>query len=191
MCGEKPTNDHMAVVRWGSPPHVRGKELFVGCIHLRLGITPACAGKRTMRSSTWCWKRDHPRMCGEKATANASNSLKRGSPPHVRGKGKGNEFKSKRFGITPACAGKRLSAYQNRAKGGDHPRMCGEKFGQVSRTFFPLGSPPHVRGKDYILADLIGRSGITPACAGKRLYFSGFNRAQWDHPRMCGEKTIF
>ena len=50
----------------GSPPRMRGKELsFVG-FQLHTGITPAYAGKRPPGSSSGSWKKDHPRVCGEK-----------------------------------------------------------------------------------------------------------------------------
>ena len=51
----------------GSPPHVRGKANHIhGGVGLN-GITPACAGKSRHRRSDWSWRRDHPRMCGEKS----------------------------------------------------------------------------------------------------------------------------
>ena len=53
-----------------------------------------------------------------------------------------------------------------------------------------MGSPPHVRGKVTPSAKNIHTSGITPACAGKRLRPNRKEPARWDHPRMCGEKTF-
>ena len=46
VCGEKPFPAPLVGFRWGSPPRVRGKgDSGMMRVH-RLGITPACAGKR-------------------------------------------------------------------------------------------------------------------------------------------------
>ena len=50
---------------------------------------------------------DHPRVCGEKYYGTFHPHMHLGSPPRVRGKGKKGLKKSPRYGITPACAGKR------------------------------------------------------------------------------------
>ena len=50
--------------------------------------------------------------------------------------------------ITPAYAGKRLGGDLIEPRGGDHPRVCGEK-GKAQPDFSdPKGSPPRMRGKD-------------------------------------------
>ena len=46
VCGEKCAGTISTRSAWGSPPRVRGKELFVRRPLHALGITPACAGKR-------------------------------------------------------------------------------------------------------------------------------------------------
>ena len=134
------------------------------------GITPACAGKSrkqlshpsTLQGSPprvrgkavdaavyrGRWK-DHPRVCGEK------NSLQHPAPLC--------------FGITPACAGKRI-----------HYSI---------QHHCALGSPPRVRGKGGA-ADVDKHAlGITPACAGKSLFVLRPVEGGGDHPRVCGEKT--
>ena len=47
-----------------------------------------------------------------------------------------------------------------------------------------------MRGKDVYNEGecLIGR--ITPACAGKSLRLYSFMVMPWDHPRVCGEKSL-
>ena len=47
-----------------------------------------------------------------------------------------------------------------------------------------------MRGKEYRLSKMNRRRRITPACAGKSLCADGLNGGTWDHPRVCGEKTI-
>ena len=154
-------------------------------------ITPACAGKRMRRSykKTASW--DHPRMCGEKQLLLYRRNARLGSPPHVRGKGAEGAEPAVHHGITPACAGKRSFCPCLQRSCWDHPRMCGEKTGNLFIVPHRGGSPPHVRGK----ARLCGRRSplhrITPACAGKRTHgLSALPRVQ-DHPRMCGEKAAY
>ena len=90
-----------------TPPHVRGKERSTACNAGAGGITPACAGKSTVRwvcqSPGW----DHPRVCG----------------------GKDRQSRCTRItpGITPAYAGKSAVEPILSAHARDHPRVCGEK----------------------------------------------------------------
>ena len=79
----------------GSPPDVPEK-----------GITPACAGKSNIVSRFQRRTQDHPRVCGEKRSAEYEKPLKMGSPPHVRGKGIRRINSCDYARITPACAGK-------------------------------------------------------------------------------------
>ena len=57
---------------------------------------------------------------------------------------------STRAGITPACAGKSTCFVVIGGLNKDHPRMCGEKcyWGPLTQNF--SGSPPHVRGKEFL-----------------------------------------
>ena len=93
-------------------------------------------------------------------------------------------------GITPACAGKSLSAEIQGLEAEDHPRVCGEKSPFPACLALPPGSPPRVRGKvlDYRVGADSG--GITPACAGKSQQRNIRLHLQKDHPRVCGEKPI-
>ena len=66
-------------------------------------------------------------MRGEKLFSAAANMQQLGSPPHARGKAFYSPFVSRYIRITPACAGKRLTAEDITTWGWDHPRMRGEK----------------------------------------------------------------
>ena len=66
-------------------------------------------------------------MRGEKNAVNTSPRGTLGSPPHARGKGGSNGANGQAGGITPACAGKSVSAGGSHHEPGDHPRMRGEK----------------------------------------------------------------
>ena len=170
MCGEKTRSERLSTRASGSPPRVRGKVVHRPWRRLRLGITPAYAGKSRSQPRLPCTGRDHPRMCGEKFSSRSSADLRHGSPPHVRGKGCPRE-----------CAW---------PLGEDHPRVCGEKCQSWAHSACRMGSPPHVRGKVCCacLYDLI--DGITPAYAGKRTRHPWCVRDTGDHPRACGEKAV-
>ena len=152
------------------------------------GITPACAGKRSRRTGRRWSSRDHPRVCGEKPKVMNLVLVRPGSPPHVRGKELRTAFKPCRLGITPACAGKSVTYRCYISEGKDHPRMCGEKQRSAESVTIPMGSPPHVRGKDRLWQKRFHEVGITPACAGKRRAQDRQDPPRGDHPRMCGEK---
>ena len=127
MCGKKPKVMNLVLVRPGSPPHVRGKELRTAFKPCRLGITPACAGKSGKGSHRTDRGQDHPRMCGEKGAPCRWGSRWRGSPPHVRGKDGKTPLLLDAGRITPACAGKSGWPSFGPPAHQDHPRMCGEK----------------------------------------------------------------
>ena len=135
VCGEKALFGNGTFYGIGSPPRVRGKAIALppfslglgitpacagksdcfSTLHLKKGITPACAGKSASHLISTAAYQDHPRVCGEKITTRAILPAALGSPPRVRGKeqpcssGDGNE------GITPACAGKRVTISQRHA----------------------------------------------------------------------------
>ena len=108
VCGEKALSSWLSSSSPGSPPRVRGKASPVRFSGSSSGITPACAGKRTVMCSPSWLRRDHPRVCGEKADEREPVVRPSGSPPRVRGKDRHLCDAVRREGITPACAGKRL-----------------------------------------------------------------------------------
>ena len=106
VCGEKSKFYQMAMENKGSPPRVRGKDVFGIFGNVGGGITPACAGKSQRRGFQGFSRKDHPRVCGEKSTSMSMINCGWGSPPRVRGKGYHEETKISNIRITPACAGK-------------------------------------------------------------------------------------
>ena len=92
--------------------------------------------------------------------------------------------------ITPAYAGKSTSVQDRSCEHEDHPRLCGEKAPETVYHIKEKGSPPPMRGKAaYIITSAL-QIGITPAYAGKRGVFVQQMEALWDHPRLCGEKSL-
>ena len=172
----------------GSPPRMRGKGRRWPESVAANGITPAYAGKSSGPMQKFGMSGDHPRVCGEKQRTLAVQDEPQGSPPRVRGKAFGTTLPSCASGITPARAGKRVSARLTRPTRRDHPRACGEKTRRTLPRTPKTGSPPRVRGK-ALFANL-QRPGerITPARAGKRPAGGHHRAASRDHPRACGEK---
>ena len=86
VCGEKRGVRLPGGLGRGSPPRMRGKADAATHGFLTQGITPAYAGKSRSRKCTRAEHGDHPRMCGEKTRLKMFQKIKKGSPPHVRGK---------------------------------------------------------------------------------------------------------
>ena len=152
------------------------------------GITPACAGKSHFSPRCSSSRQDHPRVCGEKFDSVTTMRSFLGSPPRMRGKERFPPQHSCIYGITPACAGKRLSLFGKTYPEQDHPRVCGEKAVPSLSGEGISGSPPRVRGKVVHRPWRRLRLGITPAYTGKRPPAARWNSLAGDHPRVCGEK---
>ena len=112
-----------------------------------------------------------------------------GSPPRMRGKATKTGCFHPGVRITPAYAGKRVSAAMLALTLSDHPRVCGEKNIPFLRSFRVWGSPPRMRGKGADLGRGRRALGITPAYAGKSVQVETLTPYIQDHPRICGEKN--
>ena len=187
MCGEKGRGNGVNLWAGGSPPRVRGKCRPEGRRGHHFGITPACAGKTSVREVVIRQFRDHPRVCGENFEGAEHDAACEGSPPRVRGKRRVRTPRACASGITPACAGKTKITRGRRGVLGDHPRVCGENILHAACDYLGRGSPPRVRGKQFASSACIKGIGITPACAGKTSSPEARRRPDRDHPRVCGE----
>ena len=127
MGGEKNFSFCISNLTRGSPPHGRGKVRTRPSKAPPAGITPAWAGKSSVRSFIGRSRGDHPRMGGEKIVYDLPIKQEEGSPPHGRGKAVVNVVTGAFPGITPAWAGKSKSSYFSCFPLKDHPRMGGEK----------------------------------------------------------------
>ena len=166
MCGEQISPGALQLNIEGSPPRVRGTAILGDPDAAEGGITPACAGNRVFCVSFRSHAEDHPRVCGEQKSMIACVSMYCGSPPRVRGTALNQSYYFIVFGITPACAGNRLSAILDKLQGGDHPRVCGEQTIRRKRQLHGEGSPPRVRGTAALRSGMPACRRITPACAG-------------------------
>lgn len=105
--GEKHDKIYLPFHYLGSPPHTRGKAASIKEFLYGERITPAYAGKRYFRLTARRLDRDHPRIRGEKLSRQSPCHIRKGSPPHTRGKEHFTGGGIVVFGITPAYAGKR------------------------------------------------------------------------------------
>ena len=189
MCGEKADITGHNIVCRGSPPRMRGKAVRVVALELRIGITPAYAGKSIGGSDANKCPWDHPRVCGEKKDNPDEWSEVQGSPPRMRGKAGLVQIVGRLRGITPAYAGKRVRRSSTHPGSKDHPRVCGEKLADQTVSKLYSGSPPRMRGKGCPSTRSDVDGGITPAYAGKSIQLGHRTSWQEDHPRVCGEKA--
>ena len=189
VCGEKLQISRSRKSQRGSPPRMRGKGSPRPAPLRCARITPAYAGKSEPRRLHEHQRKDHPRVCGEKALSPLSLYLVSGSPPRMRGKVSVFLRSEDPNGITPAYAGKRSRTPSPARSRGDHPRVCGEKMSNIVQGISQKGSPPRMRGKVYIDGNFVPVERITPAYAGKRKSRLLFLLHIRDHPRVCGEKT--
>ena len=109
VCGEKSLGDVPRAQIIGSPPRVRGEVAIIMSVAKTRGITPACAGRRSVRARAARQPPDHPRVCGEKFIWTQALLSRLGSPPRVRGEARAARQPPLKKGITPACAGRSVS----------------------------------------------------------------------------------
>ena len=166
---------------------MRGKHATRKIEHLVRRITPAHAGKTSSSLIRIFGGADHPRACGENYSKRLKISHRFGSPPRMRGKQNQQPGNLLNGRITPAHAGK--TKYK-RARGflsSDHPRACGENRSKSVQRNAQSGSPPRMRGKQYLQYLNLEAARITPAHAGKTISRLFPTTHTTDHPRACGE----
>ena len=188
MGGEKTKGGSPEKSGPGSPPRGRGKVSSVSMCTRSPGITPAWAGKRFQSHGAVPFPGDHPRVGGEKTSADRPRIADIGSPPRGRGKAEIESYADECDRITPAWAGKSCRSTASSLSARDHPRVGGEKVDTKAKVHRQGGSPPRGRGK-AVRPDRKGHGqGITPAWAGKSQIESFGQTLSKDHPRVGGEK---
>ena len=167
LCGEKMETGILDGQMMGSPPPMRGKDIYASDVVQQAGITPAYAGKSAPDTQWTHHIQDHPRLCGEKSRSPLWLATKIGSPPPMRGKVPEFPLVISIARITPAYAGKSKIIKSVTICIGDHPRLCGEKYREALSSNDDAGSPPPMRGKGNDQSWTGYRHRITPAYAGK------------------------
>ena len=190
VCGERTVSYASRSAAYGSSPRVRGTRRRSSGPSVRVRIIPACAGNASIRIPVSPARSDHPRVCGERFSYQASAPLLDGSSPRVRGTLPldGSPTNSKR--IIPACAGNAGSIRIPLTSPTDHPRVCGERVTRTSSDQTYDGSSPRVRGTRGHRDRWCPSGRIIPACAGNARRLLGILARIADHPRVCGERGL-
>ena len=162
----------------------RGFELGRLALH---GIIPAYAGNTTAPCPRPCFRRDHPRVCGEHLRDMRRELGRWGSSPRMRGTQSRCRPCMRRTGIIPAYAGNTRGGSNATADIRDHPRVCGEHTSRNSSRRRMTGSSPRMRGTRHRRSVRSLRAGIIPAYAGNTGWYVSRYAARRDHPRVCGE----
>ena len=129
-------------------------------------------------------------MCGKNPKTQDTGQVVRGSPPRVREELSFCKSGDLPVGITPACAGRTITADTNTPQSKDHPRVCGKNSSLTFFLFWIEGSPPRVREEQHSVKKIKSMSRITPACAGRTPYRNRRPACTRDHPRVCGKNFL-
>ena len=170
-----------------TPPRMRGRLAVNLNRHVRLGNTPAYAGKTRAESVRVPAPQKHPRVCGEDSPTRPSFSGSLETPPRMRGRPAARLSLRHLCRNTPAYAGKTmfLPWYSDIAR--KHPRVCGEDCVCAPAAAMLRETPPRMRGRLYMREPAYPPSGNTPAYAGKTVPPAPPRPYRRKHPRVCGE----
>ena len=188
-CGENATRALEPCMGKGSSPRVRGKRHDFPVSGFASRLIPARAGKTRPLQRGRQRHGAHPRACGENLLDGDPPPPTTGSSPRVRGKPHLVQFDLGDGGLIPARAGKTDGGPAAGGGPGAHPRACGENSASKSRTRWPPGSSPRVRGKRPGLQRHPARWRLIPARAGKTRSASRSPPTWRAHPRACGENV--
>ena len=166
---------------------MRGTHIHCRRIGWATGIIPAYAGNTSRTVSPVLSPRDHPRVCGEHASASSGLIAVMGSSPRMRGTRLRAGDDRLLAGIIPAYAGNTWTLSTLHAHHWDHPRVCGEHRTLSCGKCRFWGSSPRMRGTRFIQMFIELFGGIIPAYAGNTILSPLLVSSSRDHPRVCGE----
>ena len=146
VCGERTLVHTPPICTIGSSPRLRGTHgrQFPGCQRDR--FIPAFAGNASLCLMVRLNAAVHPRVCGERGTITTAGSTGAGSSPRLRGTRQASKLKVESVRFIPAFAGNAVAALVLRSRGAVHPRVCGERYEDVSGRAHVSGSSPRLRG---------------------------------------------
>ena len=145
VCGKNPNEYKDRQNVQGSPPRVREELALFGVNVVKVGITPACAGRTKTEDKKILDREDHPRVCGKNSSICVILACNEGSPPRVREEPSKAAAVGHAARITPACAGRTRGSPSDEYSDGDHPRVCGKNSNAKYTKATGSGSPPRVR----------------------------------------------
>ena len=132
---------------YGLPPRGRGRGWSAHAGLLRVGITPAWAGKRLSINQLPFLSADYPRVGGEEPSMRRRTRWPAGLPPRGRGRVPFGDARRGVGGITPAWAGKRIGDGHPADVPEDYPRVGGEELSGTVTSISSWGLPPRGRGR--------------------------------------------
>ena len=175
----------------GSSPRVRGTHSGPALPPAQDRIIPASAGNTSPSRTPLATAPDHPRECGEHLDAVASVCCPAGSSPRVRGTRCAAVELLHKARIIPASAGNTDWPVARTGSVPDHPRECGEHSSWLNTWRCGAGSSPRVRGTRLHVQGLRPEIRIIPASAGNTNKSLISASAVPDHPRECGEHSVW
>ena len=189
VCGGREVDSARDALNIGSSPRVRGTLCPRPSGALSRRIIPACAGD-ARPLALWSGRRpDHPRVCGGRSGRRMRPISHRGSSPRVRGTLGENVRRYWSEDIIPACAGDASSRPAMNRRVSDHPRVCGGRVPENTRSSPRGGSSPRVRGTQRGASRRPANRRIIPACAGDAAGRITIEAEITDHPRVCGGRV--
>ena len=126
VCGKDTISRISQNLTAGSPPLSREGRQIISRVRILRRITPACAGRTSLKSPYNAQPQDHPRMCGKDRLHTRVIRFILGSPPHVREGRLARREEMLGIRITPACAGRTHNPLKVSLQRQDHPRVCGK-----------------------------------------------------------------
>ena len=106
VCGKDLLMPMLTPLTVGSPPRMRERHLSTSKSSTATGITPAYAGKTSVRNYRRDGTQDHPRVCGKDKVEPVKSLPAPGSPPRMRERRDDRRVIPRNDRITPAYAGK-------------------------------------------------------------------------------------
>ena len=152
-CGKNPIPPIKLRSTIGSPPRMREESEDIRDWNAGRRITPAHAGRISIKCIIRGRSRDHPRACGKNLLPKIDIARSSGSPPRMREELDCTAHGLKSTGITPAHAGRIIGRNFCHTSFQDHPRACGKNESTVSKAYSTTGSPPRMR-EEFLLSSL-------------------------------------
>ncbi len=170
-----------------SPPRGRGRLSASSERREAHRLTPAWAGKTSLRFCDRCLLSTHPRVGGEDPWPGNRNCGIHDSPPRGRGRQRGSCRRAERSRLTPAWAGKTCARASTSWPRTTHPRVGGEDAVGGDAVRDDDDSPPRGRGRQGQEAGRRLLRRLTPAWAGKTRTSLPAVASMMTHPRVGGE----
>ena len=173
-------------------PRMRGERLSVAVrLNSSSGSSPHARGTRSRVPLAPFPVSVHPRMRGERKFRLCIRLSAAGSSPHARGTPSRGQLGPRCLRFIPACAGNADPGPSGMDQPPVHPRMRGERQGEIGGFPFVAGSSPHARGTPDRIRARPGGLRFIPACAGNAREHAPLSQHVAVHPRMRGERVAW